>query len=66
MKTVNVSYEDLAKTMTISVCGTLTFFDMSFSREMSIKMKDAFQQDLMESNSIEKSVKQYDEEIANN
>ena len=63
MKTINVSYEDLAKTMTQAVCGTMSMFDLSFSQEMKIQIKDAFQKDLIEANSIEKAVKYYDEEI---
>lgn len=65
MKTINVNVEDLAKTMTITACGMMTFFDMKFTKEMAIKMKDAFLEDLMKNNSIEKSVKQYKEEIEN-
>ncbi len=64
MKTINVSYEDLAKTIAIAICGVLDQYGSTSSNKDVIELKNALQHDLEKHNSIEQSVKNYDEVIA--
>ena len=65
MKTITVSSEDLAKTMAVSVFGVFSLYNIKYTKGEVRGAKEAFQKDLEKSNSIEKSVKQYNEEIDN-
>ena len=65
MKTITVSYEDLSKTMAVSVFGVFSLYNIKYTKAEVRGAKEAFQMDLEKSNSIDKSVKQYNEEIDN-